>query len=179
MLLRGQLRVDYLGRSESRAQFYFSSDFHQHMLKRADDGDGVQIVVKAKVGDAEKLPFHLALPVGDDCAETAAQFFGNLAGVDPIRRSYGRERSTGRAFGEEFKSQGLHGSASHGGCFFSIANQQVASGGQITAALLPKKIQGRGERGDQRGGWRIRRFSLGAVLALFAQIKIVTRVLAV
>src|SRR5215472_10245868 len=78
-LYRGRrLCVGPLSGAQSCAQFYFSAKFGQHVLQGADDGNGVQVIVEAEVGDAEELSFHLALAVGNHCAEVISQFLDDV-----------------------------------------------------------------------------------------------------
>src|SRR5579871_697637 len=81
------LRIRKLGCGYTCAEFYFGSGFCQYMFQRADNRDGVQVVVEAEVGNPEQLAFHLSLAVGDHGSKAVAEGFYDQARVDSARRS--------------------------------------------------------------------------------------------
>ncbi len=54
------------------------------LFEGADDRDGVHVVEEADMGDAEELPLHLALAVGDDGGELRLEPLDDGAGVGAL-----------------------------------------------------------------------------------------------
>src|SRR5260370_29760091 len=89
------------------------------MFERRQDADGVQIIVVANVGDAEKFALHLTLAGGDDRIEGLAELFYNLAGIDAVgRRDRSKRRRRGR--GVELEAEGHCARARHFSAKLSI-----------------------------------------------------------
>ena len=56
------------------------------LLQARRTSHNIEVVVVTKMGDAEEFALHLALAVGDDCAEGLAEVFHQGAGIDSCWR---------------------------------------------------------------------------------------------
>ena len=152
-------------------------DLQQYVLQRADDADGIEVVVVAEMGDAEELALHLALAVGDDHGKALAEFLHDGAGIDAGGRQHRGHRS-GRTGGrEQLQAERLHAGAHHGGRSFRIVDERIAAVGQIAVAGAANVIQRRRQPADQRDRRSKRRLALGLRLALLAQVEVKARLL--
>src|SRR5208337_4244659 len=85
--------VNFLRRADRASKFNcVPRNFGDHMFERGQHSYRIQIIVIAKVSDAEKLSFHLRLSVGHDCAKLLAEALANGGGIGASRRSDGSQR---------------------------------------------------------------------------------------
>jgi len=82
--LRG-FGINFLRRAQSRSQFHATPNLEQDLLQRADRSDGIQAIVITKMRDAEELPLHLSLAIGDYGAKVVAECLHDIAGIDSVR----------------------------------------------------------------------------------------------
>src|SRR5450755_663653 len=108
-------------------------NLRQHMLKRAQDTDGIEIVVIPNVSDAEQLPLHLALPIGDHGIERLAKLLHDLAGIDSLRRTDRRQRRR-RSGSIKLQPESLRARARHLRTLLRVVDQLDASRCQIAFA---------------------------------------------
>src|ERR1700704_4578229 len=80
--MRSRFRVDFLRCLQSASKVNrLPSSFCDHVLKRGQHSNRIQIIVIAEVGDAEKLSFQLCISIGHDCAKFLSEEFANRCGV--------------------------------------------------------------------------------------------------
>src|ERR1700677_2934776 len=144
-----------------------------HLFQGAYEGNGVHVVEKSQVSDAEDLPLHLRLSVGDDGSEAALQLVDDDAGIEASRGQCGRHRGSRSIRGEELQAQGLHRGAGHGGAGFSVFHQLGTARRQIAVRLTSDIVEGRSQPRNQGHRRSVGGFPLSGVLSLFAQIEVV------
>src|ERR1700691_6336715 len=87
--LRRMPQINILRRANSAAEFNFVSDLLQHDLKRPEHGQQIEKIVIPQMRDAEHVPLHRALSVGEDGAKSRAHFLDDFGGLN-ARRSIDR-----------------------------------------------------------------------------------------
>ena len=122
----------------------------------------------AQVRDAENLPLHGALAVGDDGAEAVAEFLDDDAGIHARGALTAVTEDPGEAGGEQLQAQLRHGRARGLG-------QQLRVLDQVRHADLLDVPQRLGQRQNQRGGGRPARFARVAALLFLLQVEVVVR----
>src|SRR5256886_11605397 len=106
--LRLALRVRAKRRGHCDARLNGWGEVRQRELERAEERDDVLERHEAEGGDADELPFHLALTAGHDRVVVIAEEADEIAGVDACRGTERGHRRRGVALvGEELKGYGL------------------------------------------------------------------------
>src|SRR5947208_10149308 len=107
-LLLLALRVRAKRRGHGHARLHGLVQITQRELERAEERNDVLQRHEAQVGDADELPFHLALTTGHDRVVVVAEEADEIAGVDACRGTERGNRRRGVALvGEELKVYGL------------------------------------------------------------------------
>ncbi len=147
-------------------------------LQGAEQGDGVQVVEEAEMGDAEELALHLPLSVGDDGTEASLESFDDGTGVHALRDGDGGGGGGGSVGSKEGEAQREESGAGHGGTGFGVFDEHFAAFDEIATSLACDVVERGTETGDEGDGRSVGAFAFGCDLALLAEVEVVARVFA-
>src|SRR5262249_3238974 len=95
-----RFHVDLFDGAYARAEFHRVAVGVQNDFQARYDCEQIGEIEIAEMCDAENLPLHRALAVGDDRAEPIAEFLDDDARIEALRRAHGGHRRAWRLWSE-------------------------------------------------------------------------------
>src|ERR1039457_4620162 len=164
--------VYVLYRRHAGPEFHWNSVGRQNDFEFRDHSKQIRKVEIAQVRDAENLPLHRSLTVGDDGPEAIPKFLHDHFGIHTLRRFHCRYRGPRRMRDKQFQTQRRNGRASGLSQHLRVRHQLVHSYGFDV-------LQRFRQRQQQRSGRCPTGFAVRRILLFLLEIEIIARRLGV
>jgi hypothetical protein len=125
--------VNLLRGFQSNPEQITSEDRLQYMLEPADHSDGIEIIKKSQMSDAEELSLHIALTIGNHAGKLLFEALHHDSRIGIRWRINGSNGGSRRCRSEQLQSKHSDCGSRHFGHDFRVVNESVATGSDVAS----------------------------------------------